>query len=244
MNVSSVIARIAGTESTANRMSTIAMPASAAQRGENGSRAATFSTSAFSPSWSWRWRNSFQPVQIRKAANTKLSQPNARQRRGADDDEEAAQDEREHDAVGQHPMPLGVRQREGREHEQEHEDVVERERLLDQVAGQERLRVARPPPRAAARRRTRAPRRPTPRWRSPAVRRLIARAAHDDEVDDEQDGERADQEQGRGQRGTSAVQGSAEVSPPAGREHRAAPSGRDRVDDARRRDTSRRRPSR
>jgi hypothetical protein len=48
MNVSFVMARMAGTESTANRMSTSAMPASAAHFGENGSFSRIRPTSASS----------------------------------------------------------------------------------------------------------------------------------------------------------------------------------------------------
>jgi hypothetical protein len=124
-------------------------------------------------------------------------------------------------------VPVLDRHRERREHEQEHEDVVERQRLLDQVAGQERLRV----PAVADEHEQREERE---RHAHPhgACDRRRAQAhgapAHDHEVDDEQDGEHADQRDNRGQRAPPRV-----VDPPrflrrAGREHRAAPSGRDR----------------
>ena len=84
MKVSLVIARIAGTESTAKMTSTIAMAASAAAPVESAQRPCSGrrrfcsrSTIASSAPWSWRWRSIFQPVQTRKAANTKLSHPNA-----------------------------------------------------------------------------------------------------------------------------------------------------------------------
>ena len=80
MNVSLVIARIAGTESTAKMTSTIAIAARAAAPVESDHRPSRFctrSTIASSAPWSWRWRSICQPVQIRKAAKTKASHPNA-----------------------------------------------------------------------------------------------------------------------------------------------------------------------
>jgi hypothetical protein len=59
----------------------------------------------------------------------------ALERGGAGDDEHAAHDERAGDAVGQQLVALGLGDPEGAEDEQEDEDVVERERLLDEVAG-------------------------------------------------------------------------------------------------------------
>jgi len=60
---------------------------------------------------------------------------------GADQDHDGAQHERAHDAEHQHALLVGGRHREVREHEQEHEDVVDRERLFDQVAGHELERL-------------------------------------------------------------------------------------------------------
>ncbi len=55
----------------------------------------------------------------------------------AGEDHHRAQHERAEDAVHQHPLLRLRRHAEIREHEQEHEDVVDRERFLDQVAGDE-----------------------------------------------------------------------------------------------------------
>ena len=82
------------------------MPASAAHFGENGSYSRSRPTIASSELWSWRWRNSRQPVQIRNAANTKLSQPNADSAAAPTTMNSAAQHEREHDAVAQQPVAL------------------------------------------------------------------------------------------------------------------------------------------
>ena len=59
-----------------------------------------------------------------------------RQQRGARDDEDQAQDERQRDAPGQHPRLHRERHREVAEDDREDEDVVERQRALEQVAGQ------------------------------------------------------------------------------------------------------------
>ena len=58
MKATGVMARMAGTESTAKMTSTIAIAASAAPPAfAPGSRLWIFSTSSVSESWSWRWRN-------------------------------------------------------------------------------------------------------------------------------------------------------------------------------------------
>ena len=57
----------------------------------------------------------------------------ARQRRGAGDDERRARDERTHDAPGEDAALLGPRDRECTEHHDEQEQVVDAERLLEQV---------------------------------------------------------------------------------------------------------------
>ena len=99
-------------------------------------------------------------------------------------------------------MALGDRQPEGREHEQEDEDVVERERLLDQVAGEEGLGVralAGEQQDGAERERDGHPQRAGDGCGAQA--HLAAAAADDEQVDREQDGERADQgDPGHGQR--------------------------------------------
>ena len=121
-------------------------------------------------------------------------------------------------------MALRDGQREGAEHEQEDEDVVERERLLDQVAGEEcpgALAVAGGEQHGEERERDADPGRAG--HCGGAQRHLAASATDDGEIDDEQDGQDGREDEHSEQRGTSAVQGSAEVSPPAGREHRAAP---------------------
>ena len=91
-------------------------------------------------------------------------------------------------------MALGDRQPESSEDEQEDEDVVERERLLDEIAGQERLRVralAGEQQDGAERERDRHPD-GTGDGGGPQAH-LATAAAHDEQVDREQDGERADQ---------------------------------------------------
>ena len=55
----------------------------------------------------------------------------------AHQDHHGAQHDRTDDAVHQHPLLVGRRHREVGEDHQEDEDVVDRERLLDQVAGEE-----------------------------------------------------------------------------------------------------------
>ena len=57
------------------------------------------------------------------------------QQRRADGDERRAEHERAEDAVEQDAVLVGGRDREVAEHQDEHEDVVHRERLLDDVAG-------------------------------------------------------------------------------------------------------------
>ena len=57
----------------------------------------------------------------------------ARQRRGARDDERGARDERTDDAPGEDATLLGPRDRERTEHHDEQEQVVDAERLLEQV---------------------------------------------------------------------------------------------------------------
>ena len=56
---------------------------------------------------------------------------------GAERDEQRAEDQRAEDAVEQHAVLVPGRHREVREHRDEHEDVVDGERLLDDVAGEE-----------------------------------------------------------------------------------------------------------
>ena len=188
------MARMAGTESTANRMSTSAMPASAAplrrerqllaeppdQRLLGVVVVAVAEQPPAGPDQE-RGEHEAEPAERADSAAAPTTMNSA------------AQHEREHDAVAQQPVPLGDRHRERREHEQEDEDVVERERLLDQVAGEERLRVAALPRReqhAEERERDRHPRRAGDA--GGAQRHLRARAAIN-EVDGEQDDEGADE---------------------------------------------------
>jgi hypothetical protein len=99
-------------------------------------------------------------------------------------------------------VSLGDRQSERREHEQEDEHVVERERLLDQIAGQISLGVralAEEQQDGAERERDRHPQRAGDARRAQA--HLAAAAADDEQVDGEQHDERADQgNPGHGQR--------------------------------------------
>ncbi len=62
------------------------------------------------------------------------------ERRGADEDEQAAKHDRPADAVQQHAPALLGRHREEREQHREDEEVVERQRLLDEEAGEILLR--------------------------------------------------------------------------------------------------------
>ena len=97
---------------------------------------------------------------------------------GADQDHDGAQHERAEDAEHQHALLVLRRHREVREHQQEHEDVVDRQRLLDQVAGDEleRLgvgdwrcrRARRGTTRASRRTRTRPRPRSATRWPLPS----------------------------------------------------------------------------
>ena len=64
------------------------------------------------------------------------------QRRRADEDEHAAQRERDQDPVGQQLRAALLGHAEGLEHDEEDEDVVERQRLLDEVARDEALGLA------------------------------------------------------------------------------------------------------
>jgi hypothetical protein len=57
------------------------------------------------------------------------------ERGGAERDEDAAQHQRADDAVEQHPLLQRHRHREGGQQQHEDEQVVDRQRLLDQVAG-------------------------------------------------------------------------------------------------------------
>ena len=137
MNVSSVIARIAGTESIAKITSTTAIAISAAPAA--GSRPRSFSTSSWSPPWSWRCAE-HPPRRPQQERGEEEANPAERvEQRGAGHDEHEAQDERPDDAVGQQAVALGdaATPKLG-EDEQEDEDVVEREALLDEVAGEVR----------------------------------------------------------------------------------------------------------
>ena len=60
---------------------------------------------------------------------------------GADEDHDGAQHERAQDAEHQDALLVLGRHREVREHQQEHEDVVDRQRLLDQVTRHELERL-------------------------------------------------------------------------------------------------------
>ena len=66
--------------------------------------------------------------------------------RGARDDEDRAHDEGAEDAPEQHPVLVRRRHREVGEDHQEDEDVVDRQGLLDQVAGQELQALGRAEP--------------------------------------------------------------------------------------------------
>jgi hypothetical protein len=114
------------------------------------------------------------------------------QDRGADHDEQRAHDERADDAVGEQLVPFGHRYAERGEHEQEHEDVVERQALLDEVAGQERARVLAAPERQQhAEERQRDPDPHDALYRGRAQGHLAS--ADDEQVDRQQDGDGGDQ---------------------------------------------------
>ena len=166
MNVSSVMARIAGTESTANRMSTSAMPASAAPPGRERQPRWSLPTSACSRVVVVAVAEQ-PPARPDQEGGEHEAQPaERRQRRGADDDEQRRAGRararcRRSAAGGARPRARAN----AREHEQEDEDVVERERLLDQVAGQERLASPLSPTSEQDGEERERDRRPTPRWR-------------------------------------------------------------------------------
>ncbi len=79
-----------------------------------------------------------QPVQASSAANGQATQLKLARRLRAGEDEDRAQDQRDQDAPEQDPRLLLARHRQRREDQREHEDVVERQRLLHHVAGEER----------------------------------------------------------------------------------------------------------
>ena len=90
-----------------------------------------------------------------------------RQQRGAERDEDRAHDQREHDAEGQHLVLVLLGHRERRHDDHEDEQVVDREALLDDVAGEvlgAELAAVRPPHPGTERERRRRCRTPTTRW--------------------------------------------------------------------------------
>jgi hypothetical protein len=108
------------------------------------------------------------------------------QRGGADGDEHAPQDQARHDPVEQHPLLQRRRHRERGQQQHEHEQVVDRQRLLDQVAGEELgaalLAVPRPDPAGEAERQRDVERRPQRRL----AQGHLVRAAGQQEVDGDQ----------------------------------------------------------
>ena len=75
------------------------------------------------------------PVKIRMRAEDVDDPVERLEQRRAGDDEDRAHDERAEDPPEQHAVLVGLRHREVREDHEEDEDVVDRQRLLDQVAG-------------------------------------------------------------------------------------------------------------
>jgi hypothetical protein len=108
------------------------------------------------------------------------------QRGGADGDEHAPQDKGADDPVEQHPLLQRRRHRERGQQQHEHEQVVDRQRLLDQVAGEELgaalLAVPRPDPAGEAERQRDVERRPQRRL----AQGHLVRAAGQQEVDGDQ----------------------------------------------------------
>jgi hypothetical protein len=147
------------------------------------------------------------------------------QRLGAGDDERAAQEQRREDAVQQQPRLLLPRDRQRREDQREHEHVVEGERLLHHVTGEERLARlgAGEGPQAGAERQREAEPDDAPRRGAADGHRLVGRAHA--QVDHDHRGEEGEQaapdERPRGDVGGARGDGG-EVgqrwSPPAGRD--------------------------
>ncbi len=128
------------------------------------------------------------------------------ERGGTGHDEDRPQHQREQDPVGQQPVALLRGHRERGEDEQEHEDVVERERLLDQVPGQEGLSV---PGRGREQQNDEEDRgraHPEDARDARVVQAHLAPAAADDgQVEHEQERERAAQDQPGGERAGHAA---------------------------------------
>ena len=78
----------------------------------------------------------FTPVKTRNAPKSQTTHSNCRSA-APRAMKIAAEDEGAEDAEEEHPVLVGRRHPEVAEHHDEHEDVVDRERVLDDVAGEE-----------------------------------------------------------------------------------------------------------
>ena len=84
---------------------------------------------------------SLMPVKIRNAPKTYITQWKRASSAAPRPMKMRAHDDRADDAPEQHAVLIDLRHRERREEDDEDEDVVDRQRLLDEVAGQELERL-------------------------------------------------------------------------------------------------------
>ncbi len=155
MNVCSLTARIAGIESTAKMTSLVSMTTRTANSGVasflplmrtnidwpwysgvDGTLRRTSLSTGLSSGWisSSLCRSSRMAVRMRNPPNTKSIHSKLCEQLHADEDEDEAEHEGAEHAPEQHPELIGAGHREVAHDDGPHEDVVDRQALLDQVA--------------------------------------------------------------------------------------------------------------